>query len=634
MWISVIAIMIYISIGAVITQKFKFKQESSVTIAFIGTTLFLYIAGFIDLMKYAVNVIYIVAILSLVYSIWGLIKKKIKVKEIITPGIILYAIVILAMTLIVKGTYYCEWDEFSHWGANLKAMVQYDLFWSNDIYDGVHVVYPPIAGIVEYFFCKINGKFAEDVSYMAINTFIITLLLPICKNEKHNIKGYVKLILFWLTAYCSIILYNFKLCSIYIDLLLGILFALGMFLAFRLDGNEDKTNLLLVIIVMPLLKDTGLLLLGIILMQLFFNQVLLRIIKERKITKEHWKTFGKIVTLLIVSLAFCGSWKIYCNVNNRVLDDRHDKNAISEIDIEQFIEGVLLLKCENSRCADIPRNFYNALNTSSIIGSDNYQIAAIKVLIILDVIGFSLYAIGENEEKKRKILALLIAFNIGFILYCLLLMATYMFAFTETEGRALASYARYMTTYFIGWTLSIIFTGIENRSKNQIIMAMIFGLLCIYPTNITNLIDVSGRKGVSALPEEVKIEAEIIKKGVNLDDKVYLVYQNIGGGLNYHMLRYCISPIVTNLMYEWSLGPQYYEGDIWNYNITKEEFVEKLIKEQFDYVFIAQIDEQFIKIYGELINYDFSKGNFEELNNKLLKIEKINGKNIILNLID
>lgn len=634
MWTSVIAIMIYISIGTSITQRFKFRQESSVTIAFLGTTLFLYIAGFIDLMKYAVYIIYIFAIISFGYTIWGIIKKKIRINQIITPGIILYVISILAMTAIVKDTYYYEWDEFSHWGANLKAMVQYDLFWSNDIYDGVHVVYPPIAGIVEYFFCKINGGFAEDVSYMAINTFIITLLLPICKNEKHNIKGYVKLILFWLIIYCSIILYNFKLCSIYIDLLLGILFALGMFLSFRLDGNEDKTNLLLVIISMPLLKDTGVLLLGIILMQLFFNQIILKVIKERKITTEHLKKLGIIVIALIISLVFYGSWKIYCKVNNRFLDDRHDKNAISQIDIQQFIKGVLLLESENSKYVDIPRSFYNALNTSSIIGSGNHQISAIKLLVAFDVIGFALYAISENEDKKKKILTLLLAFNIGFILYCLLLMATYMFAFTEAEGRVLASYARYMTTYFIAWNLVTIFIGIENKSKNQVIIAMIFGLLCIYPTNITNLIDINGRKGISALPEEVKKEADIIQNGVNLDDKVYLVYQNIGGGIQYHMLRYCISPIVTNLMYEWSLGPQYYEGDIWSYNITKEEFVRKLIKEKFDYVFIAQIDEQFVKIYGELINYDFSKGKFEELNNKLLKIEKINNKEIVLNLID
>ena len=34
MWVALVAILIYISIATCITQRFKFKQESSVTIVF------------------------------------------------------------------------------------------------------------------------------------------------------------------------------------------------------------------------------------------------------------------------------------------------------------------------------------------------------------------------------------------------------------------------------------------------------------------------------------------------------------------------------------------------------------------------------------------------------------------------
>ena len=276
MWVALVAVLIFISMATYITQKFKFKQESSVTIVFLSSALLLYIAGLFNLMKYAVYAIYVLSIISFIYIIYCVIKKKIKIREIFTPGIIIYIFVVMIMAFMVKDTYYYVWDEFSHWGSNLKAMVQYDLFWSNKIYDGVHVVYTPIAGIVEYFFCKINGGFAEDVSYMAINTFIITLLLPIIKCQKHNVKNYIKLILFWLLIYCSVKLLNFQISSIYIDLLLGILFTLGIILAFRVDGKEDKINLILTLIMMPLLKDSGLLLLGIILMELFFSKIVLK----------------------------------------------------------------------------------------------------------------------------------------------------------------------------------------------------------------------------------------------------------------------------------------------------------------------------------------------------------------------
>lgn len=634
MWVALVAVLIFISMATCITQKFKFKQESSVTIVFLSSALLLYIAGLFNLMKYAVYAIYILSILSLVYIIYCIIKKKIKIREIFTPGIIIYIFVVMIMAFMVKDTYYYVWDEFSHWGSNLKAMVQYDLFWSNKIYDGVHVVYTPIAGIVEYFFCKINGGFAEDVSYMAINTFIITLLLPIIKCQKHNVKNYIKLILFWLLIYCSVKLLNFQISSIYIDLLLGILFTLGIILAFRVDGKEDKINLILTLIMMPLLKDSGLLLLGIILMELFFSKIVLKIIEERKITKQHLKVFGIIVLMLIIPLVFYGTWKIYCGVNGKVLDDRHDKNAISEINIVEYIKGILLLNTDNPKYKDISNSFYDALNGLEVAGGTDSRATAVKLVVLLDIFGIILYLMNKDEKDKKKIATVIISLNIGFVLYCLLLLATFMFAFTETEGRALASYSRYMSTYFIAWVIITVGLALNSKIKNTILPIIIAILLCLYPISIANLMDTTSRKNLSGIEDEIRKEANIIKENVNLSDKVYLIYQNIGGGYEYHKLRYSISPIITNLMYEWSLGPKYYDTDIWNLDLTKEEFEKKLIDEEFDYVFIAKIDKQFVDIYGSLINFDFTTQNYEELNNKLLKIEKINENEVILNLVN
>lgn len=633
MWVALVAILIYISIATCITQRFKFKQESSVTIVFLSSALLLYIAGLFNLMKFAVYLIYLFAIISFVYIIYCIIKKKIKIREIFTPGIIMYIFVIMIMAFIVKDTYYYEWDEFSHWGANLKAMVEYDVFWSNKIYDGVHVVYTPIAGIIEYFFCKINGGFAEDVSYMAINTFIITLLLPIIKGQKHNLKSYIKLILFWFMFYCSIKLCNFQLTSIYIDMLLGILFALGMVLAYRLDGKEDKINLILTLIMMPLLKDTGLLLLGIILMQLFFNKVILKIIEERKITKQHFKIFGIIVLMLIIPLVFYGTWKIYCGVNGKVLDDRHDKNAISEIDIKEYIKGILLIDTDNSKYKDISNSFYDALNTTPVVGGLESTVTAVKLVAVLDITGIIIYLVNKDKQDKKKIATILLALNIGFGLYCLLLLATFMFAFTETEGRALASYSRYMSTYFIAWIIITVGLALNSKIKNVILSLTIAIMLCLYPTSVISIVDITSRKNLSGIDDEIRTEANIIKENIELNDKVYIIYQNIGGGYEYHKLRYSISPIVTNLLYEWSLGPKYYESDIWSLDLTKEEFEKKLIDEEFDYLFIAKIDKQFVDIYGSLINFDFNTNNYEELNNKLLKIERVNENEVILNLV-
>src|SRR5699024_4499950 len=120
----------------------------------------------------------------------------------------------------------------------------YDLLWSNQIYDGVHVVYPPFAGIIEYIVCKLNGGFAEDVSYVGITFFVITLLMPFLTNLKYNWKDFLKGFLIIFAVYVFALNVGYTVTSIYIDFLLSMLFLAGMYISFRDDGKEDKILLL------------------------------------------------------------------------------------------------------------------------------------------------------------------------------------------------------------------------------------------------------------------------------------------------------------------------------------------------------------------------------------------------------
>ena len=611
MLVAVEFALILIIIASAITTKWKFKQENSLLLTFLSIGIFTYILGLINLMKFSIYIILALTVLSMIYLIYAFIKKKVKVKEIITPGTIIYFITIFVISWFVKGTFYTEWDEFSHWGSNLKAMVSYDLLWSNQIYDGVHVVYPPFAGIIEYIVCKLNGGFAEDVSYIGVTFFVITLIMPFLTNLKYNWKDFLKGFLIVFAVYVFALNLGYTVTSVYIDFLLAMLFLAGMYLSFRDEGKEDKILLVLVCIALPLLKDTGLLMLGIILMQLFFRKVVLKIYSDKKMTKEAIKKFGKIIILLLIPLCVYASWKLYCSSNNRYLDDRHDKNAISNIDIKEYLKAITVLKGTPGKLKDIATSFYTALNDTKLFGK--YPMTtAIQLLVVLNLIGIFLYFFQKDEKKRKNILILFITMNIGFVLYCLLLMATYMFAFTEQEGRTLASYDRYMKTYFLAWIGLIIGITTSQLGKKGLISATIVALVALYGCTPIQIIQPKA-KGVSGIPQEIIEKGNIINNSLEKGDKVYLIYQNIGGGGAYHQLRYCISPIVTNLMYEWSLGPKYSEDDIWNYDISKEDFEKKLINEEFDYIFIAKSDEQFINIYGSLFDSSIDLNDIENM---------------------
>ncbi|MFR2534532.1 MAG: hypothetical protein ACLS95_04805 [Clostridia bacterium] len=600
-----------------LTIKWNWKQENSIVITFLSIGFILYLFGLLDHLLWGTYVIYAMTFIAGIYFIYSLLKKKVEWKRLFTLGTLLYVLLLVIVSLLLKNTFYVEWDEFSHWGPNLKAMVTRDVLWANQIYDGVHVVYPPLAGIIEYFFCKVNGGFSEEISYIAMATFVITLLLPLLRNLKYTLKDIGKGLLICFSVFCLICVFGFKLNSIYIDLLLGVLFAMAMLIAYQADTKADKILMVFLLTAMAILKETGLVLAGIVLMQLFFVQVCVPTFQEKKLKKENIKRCMAIICILVVMLAGYGSWKLYCSANGKVLDDRHDKNNISEINIQGFIQAVTQIHAPEGKLKDIALTFYDFLNTGSII--QRFPLTTvIQLLVFFDIIGIGLYSLTKDKEKRRKIACVFVSMTIGFILYALVLMATYMFAFTEKEGRALASYARYMETYFIAWAIIIIGMVLDLPKGNRLKTLTIIALVCLSATNITSLLRPVVRN-VSGVSEEIQNQAQRIQEKVSIDDKVYLIFQNIGAKVDYHVLRYCISPTVTNLMYEWNLGAPYFEGDIWTYDITVQEWEKKLIEESFDYVFIAKSDERFVQDYGSLFAPDVD---LTQIENKVFQVVK------------
>ena len=620
-------------IASCITIKFKFKQENSILITFLSACLLIYILGLFNIMIAALYIIAILDILGIIYIIYSAIKKQVKWSKICTLGTVIYIFVTILLGTLLKNTYFTQWDEFSHWGANLKAMVANDLLWSNNKWDGIHVVYQPLAGLIEYWFCKLNGGFSESVAYIAINVAICTLLLPILKNLKYNLKDCIKAILFVFTTFCLIYIFRFSLTSIYIDLILGIMFAIGMCVATYGKNIEDKVILILILLAMAELKTTGLLFDGIILIVLFIKKIMIPIINEKKITKQTWKNFLKIILILASILVAYVSWNTYCKVNDRVLDKRHDNNFVAEINIKEFVKAVLQYNCNDEKLQSISTSFYQALNDKEIISNFSFG-TCIELLCVLDIIMIIMYFKEKDINKKKNILIQAISFNTGFIIYSLLLMATFMFAFTEAEGRSLASYERYMSTFFIAWVLNIIAIFLikneEKPDENEGLIAIIIiiSLVCLYGSSILTLIQPINKNN-STIPVYIQEKASIVTSTLKSTDKVYVIFQDPGYSVDPFVFRYCISPIVMNLMDEYSLGELDSPEDKLTYNITEKEWERKLIDENYDYVFILKSNNEFVEIYKDA----FEDGtNFDDIENKIFKVNKIDENDVTLTL--
>ena len=82
-------------------------------------------------------------------------------------------------------------------------------------------------------------------------------------------------------------------------------------------------------------------------------------------------------------------------------------------------------------------------------------------------------------------------------------------------------------------------------------------------------------------------------------------------------------------MDEYSLGELDGPNDTMTYNITADEWKEKLINENYDYVFILKTDDEFNETYKELFE---DKTDFKNIENKIFKVNKTNDNDVILTL--
>jgi hypothetical protein len=101
-------------------------------------------------------------------------------------------------------------------------------------------------------------------------------------------------------------------------------------------------------------------------------------------------------------------------------------------------------------------------------------------------------------------------------------------------------------------------------------------------------------------------------------------------GLDFHELRYLIAPIKTNLLYEWNVGTENAALASFTIKITKEEWIAKLIAENYDYIYLSNTNDGFLNLYGDMFadnysNIDLDKSLYKiNVVNNSIQLEKVN----------
>lgn len=566
----------------------KISTEVAVFVATFGTVLFVYVLGLINLLSLSAFIVSLLTIIAFVYVLISIIKRKVKLPELFTFPVLLYILVMFVIWYFIKDSKFISIDEYMFWGYNLKEMLANSCLWASYKVEGIHLTYPPFAGLVEYVFCKLNGGFSEAVTYFALDTLMLTSLMPLFKNEKYKIKTFVKFVGTIAIVYLALILFGYNIVNLSLDCTLGILFGVSMYLAFCLESEEDFVTLAIFLVSLTLLKTNGILLAGIVIMQIFFKEIFV---------KECFKNVCRKVgiLLLLIVVAF-GSWQIFCKLNGKAVDDRHDKNDLQSIDIGEFANALFLKEEASERNKNIVNSFCDRfLNRKVVRKFSKYSTA--WVLGIINGLFLVYLLISKN---KRKRLANFLSMNIGFVLYSLTNLLLFMFVFQELQGEMLMGLERYTSTYLLAMVLNGVFMLFENLNlKNVIILVGITFL--VTPTKVNGLMADPRMVTKSSISKAIIESSDEILEATGENDKIFIVDQKHNEGTDFFKLRFLIMPRETNLLYEWNLGSKN-DDELVYYKtlISPNDFMQML--KSYDYLYVISSDVDFVETYGGLFS--------------------------------
>lgn len=561
--------------------KFKKNIGNMFILTILSIIVILYLFGLFNLLSAGVYLIEIMSIGILIYECIYFYKNKNKVlPTIVNKENIIFTLMFIGLSVIHSGRMISTWDEFSHWGDVVKAMFTINDFSTSSKSMSQFQSYPPAMSLFQYFFMKIGNNYIESNLYIAYQLFFVSLIMPFISKSKKVFDSIIILIAMLLVP---IIVNSSFYTTIYIDSILGLLF--GYLLSTIMLNSYDKHQVLTIslsLFTLVLLKDVGMFLAIIALMMIIVDLIFVKkkITFKNNFFRKNKKYIVIIVTGIVAVLLAKLSWNLDIKINDAYVSFG---NKITVKEILNFLtfnnlgyRGVVI--------SNFLKNLYTQNIVTSVVNLNTITMSLITAIILILVL---------SKQKNNSYYTGCI-FG-GLIIYIIGLAFIYCFKFSEYEAIRLASYSRYIAIY-LSAILFVIIALVTYHYKPSLVLLLVMLLFIPYGSLYTLINSINESKTIREPYESAVKELSNI---IDENDKVYIISQNTTG-FDYWVLKYSLRPNEINKPNTWSIGEKYGAEDIWTAEYTKEEWMELLIKDNYDYVYIYKCDDQFIKQYSEL----------------------------------
>jgi hypothetical protein len=249
------------------------------------------------------------------------------------------------------------------------------------------------------------------------------------------------------------------------------------------------------------------------------------------------------------------------------------------------------------------------INTDGVLAIPQLQLIAIFAIVLA-----TFEWLVSRRMGRRFGLASLGTVTIGAAVYTYGLLVLYLFRFGDYEAVRLASYERYLGTYWAGIALFVALvaiwlvagsspsqtvSGAKTEGSAELVVAgvVLVSLFALSPVQKLSEFFASP----NAYSSQVRAQFEPVLEqaraaGIEPGDKVWIIAQHTTG-FEYWVLRYELMENETNSD-SWSLGTKADENDVWTVEKSASEWGDDL--KGFDYVLVYRATESLVNDFSEL----------------------------------
>lgn len=616
------------------------KWEETAGFSMLVEGLILYGFGLLGHLVWGIWAVYILAVLSFLGTVWIYNKKDICFRQLLSPGLWIFAIMFFVILLSSHGDWLGMRDDMRHWGIAVKDMFYYDSFARHEGSTVILSWYFPFASLIEYVFEYMNGMFSEDILLVAYQTMILSMLLIVCKPLSG--KGGKKLFLpVMVSLICiPVIFFPYLSSSIMVDALMMTLIAYVLICYY--SDKRTKFNYIQIacaLAALTLTKDIGLVLAGMLALIMFADMMVMQI---RDKMLEIRKLLYPVVCVVMVLILFFG-WQIYVSLPVRNVSDgvvrettaeKEENSDVVNEDSETETASIHstaigasgisldgLMKIFSGKGEEyqyrVWRNFMTELFDGETYHLGFLTVSFVDLLGLLTCLILSLSYFGFWQEEKLRMNVFAGALWLAGLILCIFMLVIYWFTFPLYEAMDLTSFDRYFAPYLCGIIIAVFYficsrarTEAQGTGKKKYFIYMLsffFAFSMPFEGIVTEAKDIEGYTTDKITYGHEQI-GEILRSVAKRGESAYFICSGSGGYSEY-VFRNTVCPIISE-HWGWDIvaSEAVYQEKCARYGEGNANDLSQVLSAQdwknalrsYQYVVVFHSDEFFRQSYKEL----------------------------------